>query len=736
MAPAAAIAPSPAFRLSAIASLSARFRASSPLAAIPAASSAGVQRRNAAKSVFATVGDAASPMEVRRGGPPSSPSLSSASDARRIPRGIAARAAQHSVVAATAAAGDAASLPEALLFDCDGVLVDTERDGHRVSFNQAFEEEMGASGREPFAPWGAALRGELLSVGSCSPWGAALRGELLSVGSCSPWGAALRGELLSVGSCSPWGAALRGELLSVGSCSPCGAALRGEVLCSPWGGALRGEKGLGVTWDVPLYGELLNAALSSFSLPSATLLCSALLCSALLCSALLCSAVLRWLVLAERAGSDVGRATLWRAAQDWRRQGAAAPTDPAEQAAFVAGLHKSKTAHFNAHLHPPFSPPIFHLTLASLPRMTHYFNQVGWPQAAPIDPSERAAFVAGLHKSKTALFMQLVETGALPLRPGVARARQRSSCSSWRRVPCPCDRALHDGALHAARGDGCAAAATRRGTLVETGVLPLQPGVVRWQCAGGSVQHILPTSWGNGAKLVGAIVRVILGSELIDEALAAGVRVAVCSTSNEKAVGAIALAAGVRVAVCSTSNEKAVGAIVRVMLGEERAQHMRIFAGDVVPKKKPDPGEERGFSMHMRIFARDVVPKKKPDPAIYNLAATTLSLNPARCVVIEDSHIGLTAAKAAGMTCVLHGGRGLFSDACLTPLVTHMTRTLCSCSAVSPTHLPHLPPLPLLRPSPTSYTEDEDFSAADAVFDAIGDTPADGFDLPFLASLL
>ena len=27
----------------------------------------------------------------------------------------------------------------AIIFDCDGVLADTERDGHRVAFNQAFE---------------------------------------------------------------------------------------------------------------------------------------------------------------------------------------------------------------------------------------------------------------------------------------------------------------------------------------------------------------------------------------------------------------------------------------------------------------------------------------------------------------------------------------------------------------------------------------------------------------------
>ena len=28
----------------------------------------------------------------------------------------------------------------ALIFDCDGVLADTERDGHRPSFNQTFAE--------------------------------------------------------------------------------------------------------------------------------------------------------------------------------------------------------------------------------------------------------------------------------------------------------------------------------------------------------------------------------------------------------------------------------------------------------------------------------------------------------------------------------------------------------------------------------------------------------------------
>ncbi|MEO1102346.1 MAG: HAD family hydrolase [Pseudomonadota bacterium] len=89
-----------------------------------------------------------------------------------------------------------------------------------------------------------------------------------------------------------------------------------------------------------------------------------------------------------------------------------------------------------------------------------------------------------------------------------------------------------------------------------------------------------------------------------------------------------ALAAGVKVAVCSTSNERAVGGIVRMNLGDRRADKIPIFAGDIVPAKKPDP-------------------------AIYNLAAESLGLDPARCVVIEDSNNGLRAAHGAGMACIV-----------------------------------------------------------------------------------
>lgn len=43
----------------------------------------------------------------------------------------------------------------------------------------------------------------------------------------------------------------------------------------------------------------------------------------------------------------------------------------------------------------------------------------------------------------------------------------------------------------------------------------------------------------------------------------------------------------------------------------------------------------------------------KPDPAIFLYAANELGIDPSECVVIEDSENGLTAAKKAGMQCVI-----------------------------------------------------------------------------------
>jgi len=144
-------------------------------------------------------------------------------------------------------------------------------------------------------------------------------------------------------------------------------------------------------------------------------------------------------------------------------------------------------------------------------RMRYYFDNNGWPA----DATDKDALIKELHKLKTDLFMQIIESGELPLRPGVAR--------------------------------------------------------------------------------------------LVDEAIAANVTLAICSTSNERAVNLVAAK----------------------LLGPERKPH---------------------FS---EILAGDVVSRKKPDPEIYNLASQRLGAEPSECVVVEDSRNGLLAAKAAKMRCVV-----------------------------------------------------------------------------------
>lgn len=144
-------------------------------------------------------------------------------------------------------------------------------------------------------------------------------------------------------------------------------------------------------------------------------------------------------------------------------------------------------------------------------RMRHYFDQHGWPDGT----TDRDALIKELHSLKTELFMHIIESGELALRPGVAR--------------------------------------------------------------------------------------------LVDEVQAAGIDIAICSTSNERAVTLVA--------------EK--------LLGPDRASRLK------------------------GILAGDIVPRKKPDPAVYNLALKKLGHAPESCVVVEDSRNGFLAAQAAGIPCVV-----------------------------------------------------------------------------------
>jgi HAD superfamily hydrolase (TIGR01509 family) len=85
-----------------------------------------------------------------------------------------------------------------------------------------------------------------------------------------------------------------------------------------------------------------------------------------------------------------------------------------------------------------------------------------------------------------------------------------------------------------------------------------------------------------------------------------------------------AMAAGVRLGVCTTSNPKFIDAVLDLFGAERKAAFEFVHAGDVVSKKKPDP-------------------------EIYLLALETLGLPPTDCVVVEDSRNGLLAATGAGI---------------------------------------------------------------------------------------
>jgi HAD superfamily hydrolase (TIGR01509 family) len=91
---------------------------------------------------------------------------------------------------------------------------------------------------------------------------------------------------------------------------------------------------------------------------------------------------------------------------------------------------------------------------------------------------------------------------------------------------------------------------------------------------------------------------------------------------------AAALDAGWTVAVASTSAEESVRAVLEHAVGPEVAERVPVFAGDVVPAKKPDP-------------------------AIYDLTVESLGLDRADTLVVEDSRNGLLAATGAGLECLV-----------------------------------------------------------------------------------
>ncbi len=86
-----------------------------------------------------------------------------------------------------------------------------------------------------------------------------------------------------------------------------------------------------------------------------------------------------------------------------------------------------------------------------------------------------------------------------------------------------------------------------------------------------------------------------------------------------------ARAAGVKLAIASTTSPENVESLLAASFGRDAP---------------------RWFSA---IATGDVVPQKKPAPDIYNLALEKLGVSPGRAIAFEDSAIGVRSAKAAGL---------------------------------------------------------------------------------------
>lgn len=99
-----------------------------------------------------------------------------------------------------------------------------------------------------------------------------------------------------------------------------------------------------------------------------------------------------------------------------------------------------------------------------------------------------------------------------------------------------------------------------------------------------------------------------------------------------------ARAEGLKLAVCSAATKSSVAFCIKNLLGEQRYEALDCF------------------------LAGDDIPAKKPDPSIYKIASERLGVKPENCLVVEDSKIGLQAALGAGMPCLITYTRSTKSE--------------------------------------------------------------------------
>jgi HAD superfamily hydrolase (TIGR01509 family) len=106
--------------------------------------------------------------------------------------------------------------------------------------------------------------------------------------------------------------------------------------------------------------------------------------------------------------------------------------------------------------------------------------------------------------------------------------------------------------------------------------------------------------------------------------------------------------------------EECRSAELQLMRGVEHA--VRALHAKGIPLAVTSSAVGRDIDEILRRFAiRDLfalivdgsqVARGKPDPEAYLVTASQLGVDPRACVVFEDSHVGVAAAKAAGMYCI------------------------------------------------------------------------------------
>jgi HAD superfamily hydrolase (TIGR01509 family) len=90
-----------------------------------------------------------------------------------------------------------------------------------------------------------------------------------------------------------------------------------------------------------------------------------------------------------------------------------------------------------------------------------------------------------------------------------------------------------------------------------------------------------------------------------------------------------ARAAGMRLAVATTTTPENVTALLQSALAPDAMSWFEVIA------------------------AGDIVPAKKPAPDIYRWAMAQMYLSPAECIAFEDSHNGIRSARGAGLTTIV-----------------------------------------------------------------------------------